>query len=549
METVAWQDVSFDETPELSEIGGATDDFHRWLNEKDHIERGQLISEATSTLEDDDYKIDAEAVLVVEFEEFFPADRRYLAALADDLDLVCVAEEGSSVRRTMIETGPISDYVSFENEREAGESETDTRPAATAAYLSTGKAYRDASDGGVTVLQADSTDEQTEMVADEIERLQGLEDLSYDDFAVALKNSSDVSEVIEDLQRAGLPTESTTVTGFGDDPAVRELLRVVRYFADDEGTENNPVLHRETLDNIEKSESLEQALRRWATASNLKTRVAEGTPPLDARARFGNVRRVFRMADFIEDTEFIDATWGNLAEMIERSHGYAPQQNQTSATELDGGVRVDHVRALKNGEFRAVFLLDIVDSQYPGDPHLTPLFPTERLSNMPDYPGVTQVDHDDVKTTFPTVSTEAVRPFRAYHAEHARRTLGVGADIATDSLYFCLYDHEGTALENRVQPSRFLVDMYLNLPWMEESEDPIIRSERAVEEYLLSRVDGALAEVRRANTQDIEVSLDELEKELVEVNHLLDRSGERGEKLRDALRARVDFAEGRVRRD
>ena len=98
METVAWQDLSFDKTPEIVEIAKVTDEFHAWLDEKDHMERGQLISEATSILEDGEYDVEAEAVLIVEFEEFFAVDRRYLAALTEGLELVCVAEEDSSVR-------------------------------------------------------------------------------------------------------------------------------------------------------------------------------------------------------------------------------------------------------------------------------------------------------------------------------------------------------------------------------------------------------------------------------------------------------------------
>jgi len=245
METVAWHNPSFD-TAELVEISEATDEFHEWLEEKDHMERGQLITEATSALEDGRYDIEAEAVLVVEFEEFFPTDRSYLAALAEGLDLVCVAEEDSSVRRTVLETGSISEQVSFTAERKADEGEPDTRPSATAAYLSTGDTPTDPLEGEVRVLEADTMDEQVETVADEIERLQGREDLSYDDFAVALKSSGDVPEVLEVLQSAGLPTDSTTVIGFGEDPAVRELLRVVRYFAGERnGIEDDPVLEKE----------------------------------------------------------------------------------------------------------------------------------------------------------------------------------------------------------------------------------------------------------------------------------------------------------------
>jgi hypothetical protein len=281
----------------------------------------------------------------------------------------------------------------------------------------------------------------------------------------------------------------------------------------------------------------------------MKARIAEETPPLDARAQFGNVNRVFSMAEFVEDTEFLDTTWESFATMLERAHEYAPQRNQTSATDLDGGVRVDHLQALKNGSFRAVFLLNVVDENYPGDPSLTRLFPHERIAKMPDYPGVTAVDDEDVEATFLTDSTASGRPFRRYHAEHARRRLAVGAAAATDRLYFCLYNHKDTALDERVQPSRFLTDAYRQLPWVTEIDDSVIKSERAAEGYLLSRVDRALADVRRANSQDVTVSLDEFEGDLADIGQLLDASGERGDHLRKALRARTDFADGRVRRE
>jgi len=194
------------------------------------------------------------------------------------------------------------------------------------------------------------------------------------------------------------------------------------------------------------------------------------------------------------------------------------------------------------------FLPNVVDGNYPGDPSLTRLFPHERVAKMPDYPGVTAVEDGDVEATFPTDSTASSRPFRRYHAEHARRRLAVGAAAATDRLYFCLYEHGDTALDERVQPSRFLADAYRELPWVTEADDSTVESERAAEDYLLSRVDRALADVRRTNSQDVTVSLDQFEADLAEIGRLLDASGERGDRLRSALRARTEFADGRVRR-
>ena len=559
METMTWQDTSFDATPELAEVAGVVAEFHDWLDEHDHMERGQLIATAMKALEGKhrDEVIDAEAVLAVEFEEFQPLDRRYLATLADELELVCIAETDASVRRTRIEPGIVSDHVSFSSsaERAEAQDEPTTRPSATAAYLAHGSVHEDPGTGTVSVLATETADEQLETVADEIKRLQEREGWAYDEFAVALKqNGSAVTETIRTLERTGIPTESATVTGFGDDPAIRELLHVVRYLAATDDTRETilsekSVLNEDILASVDAMDGLAAPLRRWATDSNMKARIADGTAPLDARAQFGNLNRAFSMAEFVEDTDFLDTTWASFATMLERAHEYAPQRNQTSATDLDGGVRVDHLQALKNGSFRTVFLLNVIDENYPGDPSLTRLFPHERVAKMPDYPGVTGVDDQDIGATFPTDSTASSRPFRRYHAEYARRRLAVGAATATDRLYFCLYNHEDTALDERVQPSRFLTDAYRKLPWVTEIDDSVIKSERAAEGYLLSRVDRALADVRRANSQDVTVSLDEFEGDLADIGQLLDASGERGDHLRKALRARTDFAGGRVRRE
>jgi superfamily I DNA/RNA helicase len=558
METVAWQDVTLDSTQELIEVAEVIEEFHAWLDEHDHMERSQLISEAIAVLAETNRRdeiIDAEAILVVEFEEFLPLDRRYLETLASGLDLVCVAETDASVRRTWVEAGQITEQVSFSTERSRNSSEEMNRPSATAAYLARGSTHKNPKTGEVSVLAAETADEQLELVADEIERLREHEGWMYDDFAVALKQSGPtVTETIRAFKGTGIPTESATVTGFGDDPAVRELLHVVRYLAATDDVREailsaNPILDEAILASIEGIGGLAAPLRKWATDSNMKARIAEGTPPLDARAQFGNVNRVFSMVEFVENTDFIEMTWGAVATMLERAHEYAPQQNQTSATDLDSGIRVDHIQAVKNGSFRAVFLLNVVDEEYPGNPSLTRLFPRDRVSRMPDYPGVTTVEDGDVETTFPTDSTASGRPFYRYHAEHARRRLAVGAAAATDRLYFCLYNHEDTALEERVQPSRFLTDVYRQLPWVTEASTPIIKSERTAEEYLLSRIDRALADVRRANSQDVDISLDEFEADLARIQRLLDASGDRGDDLREALHARVDFAKGSVRRE
>jgi hypothetical protein len=560
LETATWQNVRFDTTPELREVSMVRDAFHAWFDDHDHLERGQMIAEATDVLSEPDQRdalVDAEAILAIEFEEFVASDRRYLQTLADERDLVCLAENDASIRRTWTEAGPITEHVSFSEHRSTDPSPPATRPAATAGYFARGTAAADPDAGDVSILAAETADDELERVADEIEQLREQQDLDDDDIAVALKYSGRaVIDVVQAFEQAGIPTTSATVVGFGDDPAIRELLQVVSELASDTDLDSELTAGAAAVDDGLQDElaampHLGNALRNWATESNVKQRVAADGRPLDARAQFGNLRRAFAMADFLEDTAFLDASWASLAKMLRRAHEYAPQENQTSAIddEDEGGVRVDHLRALKNGSFRVVFVLDVVDDTYPGEPRVNSLFPRERVTRMPDYPGVTQVDAATVEATFATESTRSSRPFRQYHAEHARRQLAIGASIAGERVYFCLHRHAGTALDERVQPSRYLTDAYRSLPWLTEADEPAITTERAAEEYLLSRIDRALADVRRTNSQDVTVSLDDVEAEVAEIQAVLDESGDRGEQLREALRARVDFAAGRVRRE
>jgi len=101
----------------------------------------------------------------------------------------------------------------------------------------------------VNVIPTESADEQIKNVADEIERLRDRENWEYEDFAVALKQSgSAVIETLRAFQQTGVPTESSTVTGFGDDPAIRELLQVVRYLAADDDDAQTELLEASVLD-------------------------------------------------------------------------------------------------------------------------------------------------------------------------------------------------------------------------------------------------------------------------------------------------------------
>lgn len=560
LETATWQNATFDTTPELREVASVRDEFHAWLDAHGHMERGQMIAEATDILADPaqgDAVLDVDAVLAIEFEEFVEPDRRYLQRLADGRELVCIAENDASIRRTWTETGPIVDHVSFTEHRSVDPTAPETRPAATAAYFARDVGATDPEMGDVQIIAAETADDELERIADEIKQVRDQYEVAYEEMAVALKSSGEaVIDAIRAFEQAGIPTESSTVIGFGDDPAIRELLQVVCTLANesDLDPEASGAVEEASLEDdlhaaLTEMDHLGDAVRKWTTAAGLKQRIATDAAPLTARTRFRNVRRAFTMADFLEDTEFVDATWGSLAAMLTRAHGYAPRQNQTSAIEREGGVRVDHIRAVKNGSFRVVFVPQVTDEQYPGQPRLGSLFPQERVLRMPDYPGVSQVDAGGVGATFGTDSTAKSRPMRQYHAEHARRLLAVGSASATERLYLSLHTHVDTVPDERVQPSRFLADAYRECPWLTGATESAIHTEHAAEEFLLSRVDRALADVRRATSQDVTVSLDDIEADFAEIQAVLADSGQRGEHLRKALRARLDFAAGRVRRE
>ncbi|MFC7193975.1 hypothetical protein ACFQL4_03820 [Halosimplex aquaticum] len=137
------------------EIASVRDAFHEWLADHDHMVRGQLINEATSVLEDPDQRndiVDASAILVVEFEEFLPSDRRYLQTISDGVDLVCVAETDASIRRTRMESGSLADQVSFTDEETLDRDDIARRPDAAAAYWARGIVPDDPERGQVNIL-------------------------------------------------------------------------------------------------------------------------------------------------------------------------------------------------------------------------------------------------------------------------------------------------------------------------------------------------------------------------------------------------------------
>lgn len=549
---------------ELAEVEAA---LNGYLAEHGYRPRGAAVARATEVLAADGavrsrVQSEFDCVLAVEFEEFGPLEREYLDAITSGKALVCVGETDSSVQRIWneaddIRNWPATDWVEARPERPAG------RPAAVARYLATGRAASAPEEGTVAVIDEETFVDQVRTVADEIERLRSVHGWSYDEFAIGVKASSGpIPETIRILRQAGIPTASATVSGFADDPAIRELLAVCRYLGlgDEQAYERLasrvPAGMEDTdalLEELREASALEAGLREWAAVTELKMRVAEPEPPLEARTQFQHVREVFELAAFVDETPLIDASWERFSEALERAFGRTAAETSTAATDVkDDGVLVDAVRVLKNASWKAVFMLNVVEGEYPSRPGLTRLFPETTVEGLAGFPGVTDPSVDDVQATFRTAPAEMESPYRQYYRELARRLLAVGCRAATERVYFGLYEEEDATTGKRTQPSRFLVDAYEQYPWIETLDHDGLHGQSGATQFALSRVDRALVEVKRAATTGGTVELAEIERDLTAIQELLDDETADAEyvgQVRDALRARVDFADGRVRHE
>ncbi|WP_246989154.1 DNA helicase UvrD [Halorientalis marina] len=568
MNIASWRGEPIDAThPALNEIGDHHQRFQAWLAENGYVERGHLLSHVIDQFDADNIDadtLDFEALLVVEYEEFASIDRAYLDRLVThaDCDLTCVAERESSIQRVWNEPGTVGGTVAHEPDDAAGEPDPESRPDAVANLLATGDVPPDPDDGAVAVVHEPTFADQIRRIADEIERLRRDHDWRYDDFAIGFRDSNEpIAETIRLLHQAGIPTASTSVSGFGDDPAVRELRSLITYLATDDEAQRERLAGRgididvalfETLDSEEST--LEGTLRRWALETDLKERIAREDDSLEAKAQFSHVRDVFELAAFLDESPLLDATWDSLQDALDRAVRTAATETQTAETDVkDDGVLVDAVRVMKNASWEAVFMCNLVEGTYPTDPNLTGLFPTTEVAEMPGYPGVTDLTAADVRETFPTAdgpNADRIHdPFRRYYQELSRRQLAVGARAATDRLYLGLFDEAAGELDRKCQPSRYLIAIYEAFPWLDSLDHDGIHGESGAIDFALSRVDRALTRVKGADVRGETIDLDETERDLAAIQDLLAASGQRGDQLCEAVRARVDFAAGEVRRD
>lgn len=585
-----WQggDIETDD-PSLAELAEMNAAFHEWLETESRLDPSRSLRVAADTLADAEHRavIQAEfdAVLALEFEEFTAIDREYLARLTEGVPLHCVAEADSAIQRTWNEPRPITEHVTGLDEADPPDPAAQSgasAPATIASYLATGESDTELTDaaGSVSVIGAETFSDEIAAIGEEIERLHRVEGMAYDDMAVVLRDSkAPIPEALRGLRAAGIPVTSATVGGLGHDPAARELFALVSWCVrvdspDPESSSGSKpeelpgweqqrarsVLEAridtgaasldellETVHDRAASNGLVDGINYWLLATGLKHRIATTEEPLDAKTQFSHVRTLRRLVRTVDSAALLDNTWRTLCTGLE-----AELQRATSdkiATELalpEGGVLVDAVRVVKNEQRKVVFLPDVVDREYPADPRFTSLFPTPHLKQLEGYPAFTTPTADDVTATF-TPSGTATRPLHAYYAALSRRMLAVGARCAGETLYFCLHRDDATGTGSRQQPSRFLADLEEEFGAFDRVDIDGIYSHGEAVRFALARVDDSLDRVRQAGLVTAPIDIRDLETEFEAVQRILD--SEPPADLAPALEARLDFAEGGVRRD
>jgi nitroreductase len=596
--------ASYQQRPEeisddaLRELYAAVDAFHTYCREtlparyeldRSFIDRSAALVAATELLETSAVGIgvrsEFDAVLTLEFEEFDRTSRAYLANLTADRDLVAVAREESAIRRPFSEPGRIEDRAATLTRASAEGDAIGTPIQAVSTYLATGTAPVVDLAGNVGIIEGDTFRDHVQAVATQIQRLRRQVDVPYDEMAVILRDSKAPVEEANDILRSqGLPTTSATVRGLEHDPVARELLAVARRLATQRATAPSAgdsayatlvarvgQVHGPDSAHEQVDEALEAAaaapdvhagLWRWIIRSGLKERIATTAAPLEARVRYQHVTQLTDLAAFISH-EVIDGDWTLFVdELEERFETAAVDRISEELDTVDGAVRVDAARTVKTHEYEAVFLLGVVEGEYPTEPQFEALFPRARLRTLDAYPTVTSPSPADVRQTFASMTADAgdtiamADPLKAYYAGVSRRILAIGARAARDWLYLCTYKQE-QGLGRRRRPSRFLQALEDHFGSIDRI-DPTERHENDPHRFALTRLEAALDRIQQCAIRDETVDFERIDREFGAVQHILETTDAAAtgsatdassETLRRALEANIDFTRGDVRRE
>lgn len=590
--------------PALEELYDAVDAFHEYCRtdlperhdlDTGFLDRSNVIVTALEILADPEaaarVRSDFDAVLALEFEEFDPTSRAYVGRLTEDCELVGVAREESALRRPWSEPGSIERQVPA-MDRQRGGSDRITDPLqALSVFLATGRTF----DGEVDLsrcarlIEADTFSGHIRMIGREIKRLNRSKRVSYDDFVVMVRDSSAPIERTNDVLRAqGLPTTSATVRGFEHDQASREILALARWVAAEDarvsdgstGTDwESDHIDADTAydtlvarvarggDETAASATVDRALAaaadapdvhaglaRWIVRSGLKERIASESDPLQARVRFDHVTQLIELAKFLS-RDAIAGDWARFVRELEEKFESAAVDHV--AEELDtigGAVRVDVARTLKDVDADYVFLVGVVEGEYPFEPNFGTLFPRARLRTFDAYPTVTAPTAVDVEETFARArdGRGANDPLGSYYSELSRRILGIGTRVANERVYFGTYEQE-RELGRRCRPSRFIDEIEAEFGTLERvstARDPEIDREA----FALTRLETAVDRLQQGAVRNEPVDVEAIEREFGVVRQLLDERSEtdgNGEPdaLRRAIETQRDLFRGRVRRE
>lgn len=597
----------------LAYLYAINDRFHDELADRGYVERASVIPRAVDLLEDnvdglrDRVTTGIEAVLAIELEEYRNLDRRYLATLASNADLVCIGEQNASVERTRVEPGRIETVLEADpaldlsiegvdssraddhrSTAHRGEPIPDHGPvtrllatgdAPRASTLEDGDEVRSSHDetaGRIRRIRARTSRRQVDAVAREIQSLRERHDWPFDAFAVAVPTVERVPEARRRLRDAGVPTATIGTPALAENPAVGELYAVVRLQArrertrrsshatdlEDESAPERLETYRNRLrarvdgfspDLLERcgAQSVSRSIDRWIEETDLKGRIAASEAWVDAREQFEGVRRVRDVARFVEETDLVGSDWDGLRRMLERTIRYdAPYAHAVQTSPPTGGVTVCPVGDLKYERRQAVFVLDVIDAVYPGEQFLTQLFPSAWLPTLPSYPAVTDPGPDTVAETFATADPDSISdPFVAYHAERARRRLALATRAATDVCYLCSYERGAGGLARSYDESRYVKQLAATpgIELVDVDADGRARytgEARALEAILEQPRDELERVVREASTGG-SADLAATEALFQEIAVVLEE-GDVDEDLLSAIHSQFEFAAGEV---
>ncbi|AEH38415.1 hypothetical protein [Halopiger xanaduensis] len=508
----------------LAFLYAMNDRFHEELESRGFVERADVIPRAVDLLEAnadglrDRVTASFDAVLAVEFEEYRRLDRRYLAALTGDVELVCLGERHASVERTRVEPGTIDDVVGDRLEVEtvpvspgsasdpdaiaaggAANADRSSPPhAAIARFLATGERPQAANQttrddgtrdrktatgatrepvGRARHIRTGTAREQVGAVATEIQSLSDRRDRSYDAFAVAVPSIERVPETRRRLREAGVPTATIGTPSLAEDPAVNELYAFISVqcererdgpridagatTAGDADYDRELERLRARVDDFSPAlledctgASITDSLRRWLLRTDLKGRIAAGEDWVDAREQYASVRRVLEIARFVEETDLVGPDWEGLHRMLRRTIRYDAPYVHAVETRSPTGGVT--VCAVDDLKYDAREVVFLLD--LIDDTYPGEQFLTQLFPSawLREMPHYPAVTDPSTEDLEATFATADGDPFETYHAQRARRRLALGARAATARLYCCSYERGSGGLRRTYDRSRYL---------------------------------------------------------------------------------------------